>query len=210
MSVLDYMFDNDWLQRDDIENLRRNGMVLRRNEVRNTGRIRNLEAEVDFLTEQLGHMMLINEALLRMLEKKGVTGLATVAIRNKESLCALRPQGSTLLLETLFYPDEIRARDVKLPARLAVGLTRLPTDLAFKTSQTRDSLNQISDQYFAAVAQVHRIAFVVDGCGLNQSFGAILDVEKLARNISRAPGFDERGAAQPGLDAFANQGGNHV
>jgi DNA end-binding protein Ku len=53
--------------------------------------------------------------LLKLLEKKGVTGLATVAIRNKESLCALRAQDGTLLLETLFYPDEIREREFKLP-----------------------------------------------------------------------------------------------
>jgi DNA end-binding protein Ku len=49
--------------------------------------------------------------LMKVLEDKGVTGLATIAIRNKESLCALRPQDGTLLLETLYYPDEIRERD---------------------------------------------------------------------------------------------------
>src|ERR1700716_4361612 len=30
--------------------------------------------------------------LLKVLEKKSVTGVASIAIRNKESLCALRPQ----------------------------------------------------------------------------------------------------------------------
>jgi DNA end-binding protein Ku len=54
--------------------------------------------------------------LLRVLEKKAVTGVATIAIRNKESLCALRPLESTLLLETLHYPDEIRERDLDLPS----------------------------------------------------------------------------------------------
>jgi len=52
--------------------------------------------------------------LMKVLEKKGVTGVATIAIRNKESLCALRPHDSTLLLETLHYPDEIREREFKL------------------------------------------------------------------------------------------------
>jgi DNA end-binding protein Ku len=47
--------------------------------------------------------------LMRVLEKKGLTGLAKIAIRNKERLCALRPQGKNLVLETLYYPDEIRA-----------------------------------------------------------------------------------------------------
>ena len=40
--------------------------------------------------------------------------MATIAIRNKESLCALRPHDSTLLLETLHYPDEVREREFKL------------------------------------------------------------------------------------------------
>jgi DNA end-binding protein Ku len=53
--------------------------------------------------------------LMKVLEKKGVTGVATIAIRNKESLCALRPVEDTLLLETLYYPDEIRERDLEVP-----------------------------------------------------------------------------------------------
>jgi DNA end-binding protein Ku len=46
--------------------------------------------------------------LMRVLREKGLAGLAKIAIRNKEQLCALRPQDSTLVLETLYYPDEIR------------------------------------------------------------------------------------------------------
>ena len=53
--------------------------------------------------------------LLKVLEKKSVTGVASIAIRNKESLCALRPLDGTLLLETLHYPDEIREREESLP-----------------------------------------------------------------------------------------------
>jgi DNA end-binding protein Ku len=56
--------------------------------------------------------------LIKVLEKKGVTGVATVAIRNKESLCALRPLDGTLVMETLHYPDEIREREVELPNAL--------------------------------------------------------------------------------------------
>jgi DNA end-binding protein Ku len=54
--------------------------------------------------------------LLKVLEHKGVIGVASIAIRNKESLCALRPTDSTLLLETLHYPDEIRERESNLPS----------------------------------------------------------------------------------------------
>src|SRR6202521_2766488 len=53
--------------------------------------------------------------LLKVLEKKSVTGVASIAIRNKESLCALRPLDGTLLLETLHYPDEIREHEDELP-----------------------------------------------------------------------------------------------
>ena len=48
--------------------------------------------------------------LLRALEKKKLTAVATITIRKKEQLCALRPQEGVIVLETLFYPDEVRAR----------------------------------------------------------------------------------------------------
>src|SRR6266852_4540670 len=53
--------------------------------------------------------------LMKVLEQKGVVGVASIALRNKESLCALRPLDGTILLETLHYPDEIRERDDSLP-----------------------------------------------------------------------------------------------
>jgi DNA end-binding protein Ku len=53
--------------------------------------------------------------LMKVLDKKGVTGVASIAIRNKESLCALRPMDGAILLETLHYPDEIREREESLP-----------------------------------------------------------------------------------------------
>jgi DNA end-binding protein Ku len=46
--------------------------------------------------------------LLKALEKKGLAALATITIRNKEQLCAIRPRAGVILLETLYYPDEIR------------------------------------------------------------------------------------------------------
>jgi DNA end-binding protein Ku len=48
--------------------------------------------------------------LMRALKEKKLTGVAKIAIRNKERLCALRPMDGTLVLETLFYPDEIRVQ----------------------------------------------------------------------------------------------------
>jgi DNA end-binding protein Ku len=42
------------------------------------------------------------------MEKKGLTALATITIRKKEQLCAIRPKGGAIVLETLYYPDEVR------------------------------------------------------------------------------------------------------
>ena len=46
--------------------------------------------------------------LVRALEETGKVGIAKVVIRNKEHLAALRPYESALLLETMYYADEIR------------------------------------------------------------------------------------------------------
>jgi DNA end-binding protein Ku len=48
--------------------------------------------------------------LMKALNKKGLTAVAKLAIRNKERLCALRPYDGTLMLETLYYPDEVRVQ----------------------------------------------------------------------------------------------------
>ncbi len=47
---------------------------------------------------------------MRALDDKELTAVATITIRKKEQLCALRPKDGALMLETLYYPDEIRAQ----------------------------------------------------------------------------------------------------
>jgi DNA end-binding protein Ku len=46
--------------------------------------------------------------LLKALEKKSLSAVGSITIRKKEQLCVLRPHQSTIMLETLYYPDEIR------------------------------------------------------------------------------------------------------
>ena len=46
--------------------------------------------------------------LVRALEQKGLAALATITIRKKEQLCAIRPKSGVIMLETLYYPDELR------------------------------------------------------------------------------------------------------
>src|SRR5438094_3441271 len=46
--------------------------------------------------------------LVRALEETGRVGVAKVVIRNKQHLAALRPYERILLLETMYYADEVR------------------------------------------------------------------------------------------------------
>ena len=46
--------------------------------------------------------------LLKALEEKMLSATASITIRKKEQLCVLRPHQGVIMLETLFYPDEIR------------------------------------------------------------------------------------------------------
>jgi DNA end-binding protein Ku len=46
--------------------------------------------------------------LLKALEEKKLSATASITIRKKEQLCVLRPHNGTIMLETLYYPDEIR------------------------------------------------------------------------------------------------------
>jgi DNA end-binding protein Ku len=53
--------------------------------------------------------------LMKALESKELTAVAKIAIRTKERLCALRPGAGGLVLETLFYADEIREPESEMP-----------------------------------------------------------------------------------------------
>lgn len=45
---------------------------------------------------------------MKAIQERGMTAIATITLRTKERLCALRPMDSTLICNTLLYPDEIR------------------------------------------------------------------------------------------------------
>jgi DNA end-binding protein Ku len=69
--------------------------------------------------------------LLRALKTKQVSAVAKIALRNKESLCVLRASDNNLLmLETLYYPDEIRTADIEGEPDLLVS----PPELAMALS----------------------------------------------------------------------------
>lgn len=52
---------------------------------------------------------------MKAMTEKNVIAIGKIAIRTKERLCALRPIGGTLVMNTLLYPDEIRI-DLHKPA----------------------------------------------------------------------------------------------
>ncbi|MBA3316889.1 MAG: Ku protein [Gemmatimonadales bacterium] len=93
--------------------------------------------------------------LLQTLEKKGLTALAAITIRKKEQLCALRPKDGALMLETLYYPDEIRAQpEVELDkakiterelemAFTLIDLLRKPFDPEEYKDHYREALSQL-------------------------------------------------------------------
>jgi DNA end-binding protein Ku len=95
--------------------------------------------------------------LIQTLEKKGLTAIATITIRKKEQLCALRPKDGALMLETLYYPDEIRARPemdldkVKVTDReldmafTLIDLLRKPFDPEEYKDHYREALTQVID-----------------------------------------------------------------
>ncbi len=47
--------------------------------------------------------------LLRAMQDKDLVAIATITIRKKEQLCALRAQDGVLMLDTLYYADEVVA-----------------------------------------------------------------------------------------------------
>jgi DNA end-binding protein Ku len=66
--------------------------------------------------------------LMRALKEKQLTGIAKIAIRNKEQLCALRPMNGGLVMETLYYPDEIREFPSEIPD---VEVSKRELDMAY-------------------------------------------------------------------------------
>ena len=71
-------------------------------------------------------------ALLReAMSEAGKVAIATLVMRNKEYLVAIRPEQGVLALETMYFADEVRSPDEDLPRFAATGeLSRREVDLA--------------------------------------------------------------------------------
>src|SRR5215216_5133684 len=69
--------------------------------------------------------------LMRIMTNKGVMGIAKVSIRSREQICILRTSERALLMETLFWPDEVRLEEIPTLPEVMVSDTemRLASDL---------------------------------------------------------------------------------
>ncbi len=92
--------------------------------------------------------------LMRALKEKHLTGIAKISIRNKEQLCALRPTDGGLVMETLYYPDEIREFPSEIPD---VDVSKRELDMAYALIDLlEDQFDpaKYHDEYRAALMQV--------------------------------------------------------
>ena len=53
--------------------------------------------------------------LRRAMEEAGKVAIATLVMRNKEYLVAIRPEGDALAMHTMYFPDEVRTPGKELP-----------------------------------------------------------------------------------------------
>ena len=93
--------------------------------------------------------------LSQALEKKEMVGIASITLRSRERLCMLRPSGQSILMSTLYYPNELRldlaqsGPEVKIPPKELELANHLIDMLAddFKpeqyTDHYREALNSL-------------------------------------------------------------------
>ena len=94
MSFLKYMFDNDLMQRDDIERLKAGKHA---SEQRNKRRLKEADSRIGYLEDEVEELDLITSALTQILmDKHGLTAeelsLAIGKVRQQEAEAARRQQ----------------------------------------------------------------------------------------------------------------------
>jgi len=94
--------------------------------------------------------------LLRALKTKQVSAVAKVALRNKESLCVIRAaDNNVLMLETLYYPDEVRTADLPATPEVMVSQPELTMALSLvEMLQEPFDPKKYHDQYRVALLEM--------------------------------------------------------
>ena len=77
--------------------------------------------------------------LVRALDETGKVGIAKVVIRNKQHLAALRPVNGSIVLETMYYADEVRKPEkVKAKGQLRDAELEMAKSLVENLSESFD------------------------------------------------------------------------
>jgi DNA end-binding protein Ku len=93
--------------------------------------------------------------LMRALKTKQVSAVAKIALRNKESLCVLRAGENVLMLETLYYPDEIRTAELAAEPDVLVSPQELNMALTLvEMLEEPFAPNKYHDDYRTALLQM--------------------------------------------------------
>jgi DNA end-binding protein Ku len=149
-------------------------------------------------------------SLLRdALAKSGRIGLARVALRTRESLCALRVRDGLLVMETLLWPDEVRppgfdAPDEKArPQEVSMAVSLIESMAGdFDPSQYTDGYQEALQALIAAKQSGSRpkprkAQPAKAAGGLLDALQASLDVKKKPAGQPKAPAAAKRVAAAP-------------
>lgn len=124
--------------------------------------------------------------LLRALEAKGLVGVGKITMRSRERVCIVRPANGRLLLDTLWWPDEVRTTDLA-PLRVVKG------ELADISDEERD----------LAVMLVERMARPFAADEYRDTYREALMALIQARLDGEAPAEAEAAAPAPMPDLMA-------
>jgi DNA end-binding protein Ku len=154
--------------------------------------------------------VLLREAL----DRTGKVAVTKVALRQRESLAALRSHDGVLVLETMLWPDEIRAADFPFldqdidvrsqELRMATSLVDSMTE-DFEPDQYHDEYREALQQLIEAKVEGHEVApppepaAEEEPASLLDALQASLD----AANRGRGPAPAKRSAGQGGRKASA-------
>lgn len=89
--------------------------------------------------------------LREALSARDYVAIASIAIRNKEVICALRPVGQVIMLHTLFWPDEIREREEPLDTTISEPEMDMAVMLIDTLHADGFDPDQFQDHYRSAV-----------------------------------------------------------
>jgi DNA end-binding protein Ku len=156
-------------------------------------------------------------ALLRAaMERTQKVGVALFVLRGRERVVAVRPEGQTLALETMFFADEVRDPESELPdlpAAATPGTRELETaQLLVDSLSTRWDPARYESSYRNALAELierkRRGETVRVVAGSTAGTGKVVDLmEALSASLAAARGTADRAEADGSASASRGRGG---